>query len=113
MSKYSENYQRNIRLFMQDNGISGNSLAHSSGISQKTIWVTQAGKTTPTVNMADAIAKALGLDARVLMGAELTSGQLDRTQRIGKLLDDLVSLSPDQLSHIVAIVKAFKEPRVD
>ena len=107
---YADNYQRNIKSFMLDNGISGNSLANQSGISQKTIWVTQAGKTTPTVNTAQAIADALGLDARVLLGAELTSDQMDRSKRIGRLLDDLIALKPEQLSHIVAIVRAFKEP---
>jgi transcriptional regulator with XRE-family HTH domain len=107
---YADNYQRNIKSFMLDNGISGNSLANQSGISQKTIWVTQAGKTTPTVNTAQAIADALGLDARVLLNSELTSDQMDRSKRIGRLLDDLIELKPEQLSHIVAIVKAFKEP---
>lgn len=109
MSRYSDNYSRNIRNYMLDNGISGNSLATSSGISQKTIWVTQAGKTTPTVNTADAIANALGLDARVLMGSELTGDQMDRSKRIGRLLDELVTLSAEELSHITAIISAFKK----
>jgi transcriptional regulator with XRE-family HTH domain len=107
---YADNFQRNIRSFMLDNGISGNSLATSSGISQKTIWVTQAGKTTPTVNTAEAIANALGLDARVLFGSEITSSQMDRSKRLGKLVDELVTLKAEELSHIVAIVKAFKTP---
>ena len=108
MSRYADNFSKNIQTYMLDNGISGNSLAVTSGISQKTIWVTQAGKTTPTVNTAEAIANALSLDARILMARELDSDQMDRSKRLGRLLDQLIDLSSEEVSHIMAIVNAFK-----
>lgn len=109
MSRYADNFSKNIQTYMLDNGISGNSLATASGISQKTIWVTQAGKTTPTVNTAEAIANALSLDARILMAKELNSDQMDKSKRLGRLLDLLIELNSDEVSHIMAIAQAFKK----
>ena len=92
---------------MEAESITTNALATNSGISQKTIWVVKANKTKPTVTTAEAIANALGLDARIMMGDNLTADQLSRSARIGRLLDKMLTLRPEQLKSIQTIVESM------
>ena len=105
--KYADCYSSNLKRYLDGNQISTNSLANKSKISQKTIWVVQAGKSVPTVNTVQQISKALDIDGRVMLGRELTFDELKQTKKIGKILDLLVGLSPDDLASIHSIATAF------
>jgi len=105
--KYADCYSSNLKRYLDGNQISSNSLANKSKISQKTIWVVQAGKSVPTVNTVQQISKALDIDGRVMLGRELTFDELKQTKKIGKILDLLVGLSPDDLASIHSIATAF------
>jgi transcriptional regulator with XRE-family HTH domain len=105
--RYADNYSRNLKLYLDGEGISTNSLANKTNISQKTIWVVQAGKSVPTVNTIQSISDALPIDGRVMLGKELTLDQLQQTAKIGRIMDDLIELTADQVSHVRAITKAF------
>ena len=105
--KYADCYSGNLKRYLDGNQISTNSLANKSKISQKTIWVVQAGKSVPTVNTVQQISKALDIDGRVMLGRELTFDELKQTKKIGKILDLLVGLSPDDLASIHSIATAF------
>ena len=105
--KYADCYSSNLKRYLDGNQISTNSLANKSKISQKTIWVVQAGKSVPTVNTVQQISKALDIDGRVMLGRELTFDELKQTKKIGKILDLLVGLSPDALASIHSIATAF------
>lgn len=104
---FAANYCKNLDTYMDSEGITTNSLATKSGISQKTIWVVKAGKTKPTVTTAEAVATALGLDARIMMGKDLTAEQVGRSARIGRLLDKMLSLNPEQLKSIQTVVESM------
>lgn len=104
---YAVNFCANLNTFMEAESITTNSLASNSGISQKTIWVVKAGKTKPTVTTAEAVSNALGLDARVMMSKDLTAEQASRSARIGRLLDKMLTLNPDQLKSIQTIVESM------
>lgn len=105
--EFAVNYCQNLHTYMEAKSITTNSLATKSGISQKTIWVVKASKTKPTVTTAEAIAKALGLDARVMMSKDLTVEQAGRSARIGRLLDKMLTLGPGQLKSIQTIVESM------
>ena len=105
--RYADNYSRNLKRYLDGEGISTNSLANKTNISQKTIWVVQAGKSVPTVNTIQSISAALPIDGRVMLGKELTLDQLKRTAKIGRIVDDLIEMTNDQIDHIRAIAKAF------
>ena len=105
--KYADNYSGNLKRYLDGNQISTNSLANKSKISQKTIWVVQAGKSVPTVNTVQQISMALDIDGRVMLGKELTFDQLKRTKKIGRILDLLPELSPDDLSSVLSVATAF------
>jgi len=107
LARYSDNYSRNLKAYLDGEGISTNSLANKTNISQKTIWVVQAGKSVPTVNTIQSISAALPIDGRIMLGAELTFDQLQRTAKVGGIMDDLIKLNTDQIDHIRAITKAF------
>ena len=104
---YAANFCTNLDTYMESESITTNSLATKSGISQKTIWVVKAGKTKPTVTTAEAVSNALGLDARIMMGKDLTAEQIGRSARIGRLLDKMLTLSPDQLKSIQTVVESM------
>lgn len=106
-ARYADNYSRNLKLYLEGEGISTNSLANKSNISQKTIWVVQAGKSVPTVNTVQSIGAALNIDSRLMLHKELTFDQLRKTSRVGRIMDDLIEMTSDQIAHIAAIVKAF------
>ena len=105
--KYAEIYSRNLKRYLDGEGISTNSLANKTNISQKTIWVVQAGKSVPTVNTIQSISAALPIDGRVMLGRDLTLEQLKMTSKIGRVLDDLLEMTGDQIDHVRAITKAF------
>ncbi|MEL0014965.1 MAG: helix-turn-helix transcriptional regulator [Rhodospirillales bacterium] len=105
--KYADCYSSNLKRYLDGNQISTNSLANKSKISQKTIWVVQAGKSVPTVNTVQQISKALDIDGRVMLGKELTFDQLKKTKKIGKILDLLPDLSSDNLNSVLSICQAF------
>lgn len=106
-SRYAANYSANLKRYLDGEGISTNSLANKTNISQKTIWVVQAGKSVPTVNTIQSISMALPIDGRVMLGKELTLAQINKTGMIGRILDDLVDMTSDQIEHVRAISKAF------
>lgn len=106
-AKFSDNYSRNLKLYLSTEGIATASLAGKTNISQKTVWVVQAGKSVPTVNTIQSIDAALPIDGRVMLGGELTYDQILRTAKVGRIMDDLVQMNKDQIDHIRAITKAF------
>ena len=106
-TRYADNYSRNLKTYLEGEEISTNSLANKTNISQKTIWVVQAGKSVPTVNTIQSINSALPIDGRVMLGKELTLEQIRRSAKIGKILDELINLTTEQIDHIRAIAKAF------
>jgi hypothetical protein len=42
-----------------------------------------------------------------MLGSELTFDQLQRTAKVGRIMDDLIKMNTDQIDHIRAITKAF------
>lgn len=107
VTRYAENYSANLKRYLDGEGISTNSLANKANISQKTIWVVQAGKSVPTVNTIQSISNALPIDGRLMLGAELTLEQIRLTGKVGRILDDLIQMTADQVDHVRAITKAF------
>ena len=107
VEKVSEIFAHNMRLYMQENDISGNALASRSGIPQKTLWVTMNRKNIPTLDTADKICQALSVDLRVMLSRRLSAHEVQRTKRVGAILDTLISLPSDKLGSARDIVEAF------
>lgn len=105
--KVSSVFAHNMRLYMHENQISGNSLASRSGIPQKTLWVTMNLKNVPTLDTADKICQALSVDLRVMLSKPLAAHEVQRTKRVGAILDTLIGLPTDKLGSARDIVEAF------
>ncbi len=105
--KVSEIFAHNMSLYMQENSISGNALASRSGIPQKTLWVTMNLRNIPTLDTAQKICSALSVDLRVMTSKRLTPHEVQRTKRIGAILDVLIGLPSDKLNSAKDIVEAF------
>ena len=104
---YGENFQRNLDCYMKAENISHNSIAIKTGVSQKTVWSVVTGRSVPSPNTAEAVARATGVDARVLMDGELEAGQVGRSMKLGRMLDQLINLTPDQLDTVACVLRAF------
>ncbi|MDA8620249.1 helix-turn-helix domain-containing protein [Luminiphilus sp.] len=104
---YGINFQRNIDKYMEAEGISHNSIAQKTGVSQKTVWSVASGRSTPTLNTAETVANAVGVDVRVMLGQELTAQQVARSKKIGKMLDQIIQLNSEQLATLNGVLKAF------
>lgn len=105
--RYADCYSSNLKRYLDGNGISTNSLANKSNISQKTIWVVQAGKSVPTVNTVQSISKALSIDSRMMLHAPLSLDEMANTVRIGKIMEELVGMTREQVQHIGVITTAL------
>ena len=108
---YGTNFQKNIDRYMEEEGISHNSVAKKTGVSQKTVWSVASGRSVPTLNTAEVVAGAVGVDARIMVGCELDAKQVGRSARIGRILDDLISLTPEQLSTVQQVISAFSSTK--
>jgi transcriptional regulator with XRE-family HTH domain len=104
---YGSNFQLNLDGYMKREDISHNSIAKKTGVSQKTVWSVASGRSTPTLNTAQVVADAVGVDARVMLGSELTPEQVGRSQRIGRMLDQIIHLNSEQLATLNGVLKAF------
>ena len=104
---YGGNFQSNLDRYMKREDISHNSIAKKTGVSQKTVWSVSTGRSTPTLNTAQVVADAVGVDARVMLGIELTPEQVGRSQRIGRMLDQIIQLNSEQLATLNGVLKAF------
>lgn len=104
---YGANFQTNLDRYLKDQNISHLSIAKKTGVSQKTVWSVATGRSTPTLNTAEIVADAAGVDCRVLLGRELTPKQVQRSQRIGRMLDQIVRLNSEQLATVSGVLKAF------
>ena len=94
----------NLKQFFDDQQLTTNGVATASGVSQKTIWVCVNGTVAPSVNVAEAVAKAVNLDAFVLCREEFTPKQIGNSKRVGQLADKLMQLSVEQLRIIDEMV---------
>ena len=103
----SEIFAANMTLFMKVNNISGNALAASSGIPQKTLWVTMNLKNIPTLDTCQRICNALNVDMRTMISRKLNEQEIQRTRRVAQVLDTLITLPSEKLSAAREIVEAF------
>ena len=103
----SEVFAANMTLFMKVNNISGNALAASSGIPQKTLWVTMNLKNIPTLDTCQRICNALNVDMRAMISRKLNEQEIQRTRRVGQVFDTLITLPSEKLSSAKEIVQAF------
>ena len=104
---YGVNFQRNLDKYMETEGISHNSVSKKTGVSQKTVWACATGRSVPTLNTAEIVANAVGLDPRVMLGEELTPQQIGRSAKIGRMLDQLIGLNLEQLDTVGGVLRAF------
>lgn len=104
---YGDNFQRNLDRYMKTENISHNSLATKTGVSQKTIWSVVTGRSVPSLNTAEMVAKATGVDVRVMVSKDLSPEQVKRSVKIGKMLDQMIGLNVEQLDTVRGVLRAF------
>jgi len=104
---YGDNFQKNLDRYMKAENISHNSVAKKAGVSQKTVWSVVTGRSVPSLNTAQIVGKTVGVDARVMVTKELSPQQVGRSKKIGKMLDQLIELSSDQLDTVAGVLRAF------
>ncbi len=100
----SDTLASNLKKFFDAEQLTTNGVANTSGVSQKTIWVCVNGTVAPSVNVADAVAKSVSLDAFALCRGEFTPSQISNSKRVGAIADKLMQLPVDKLRMIDEMV---------
>ena len=100
----SDTLASNLKKYFESEQLTTNGVATTSGVSQKTIWVCVNGTVAPSVNVADAVARAVDLDAFNLCRNEFTPRQIKNSKRVSLLSDKIMQLSVDQIRMIDEMV---------
>ncbi len=97
----------NVRHHRRAKGWTLERLAELVGVSQETIGKIERGKAAPLFETADKIAKALGVPAPVLFGADTAPGAGERARLLTDIHRTLSSMNEEQLSRAAKVLKAF------
>ena len=100
----SDTLAANLKKHFESEQLTTNGVATTSGVSQKTIWVCVNGTVAPSVNVADAVAKSVNLDAFNLCHTEFTARQIKNSKRVGLLSEKIMQLSVEQIRMIDEMV---------
>lgn len=111
VKEQGEIFQKNLQGFMKDRDMSQNSIAKATGVSQKTVWSVCTGRSVPTLNTAQAVAKAVGVDAALLQIKPLTPSQVWRSKDVARITSELFELSAADLGAVRKFVSGMREPK--
>lgn len=103
----------NLKKHFKQNDITAHALGKSGKIPQKTVWSSMAGKIAPSVNTVFEVCKAVDLDASIITRKEFDVDQIQHSQRVGLVADDLMTLSFEQIKFIGDVVKGLMPGEVD
>ena len=97
----------NLKKHFKQNDITAHALGKSGKIPQKTVWSSMTGKIAPSVNTVFEVCKAVDLDASIITRKEFDVDQIQHSQRVGLVADDLMTLSFEQIKFIADVVKGL------
>lgn len=103
-------FQENLQRYLSANEISQNSIALASGVSQKTVWSVVTGRSVPTLNTAQNVARAAGVDASVLSMRMLDAKQVARSKQVSALMSELLDLGHEEFVAVCRFVRALQKP---
>ena len=103
-------FRQNLQRYMDANGMSHNGTAKAAGVSQKTVWSVCSGRSVPTLNTAQRVAKAVGVDAAVLKIKPLSPSQVARSTQVARLASELIELSAGDLKTVRDFVAVLRKP---
>ena len=103
-------FRENLQRYFDANEISHNSIAIKSGVSQKTVWSVATGRSVPTLNTAQNVARAAGVDASILTMKMLSPSQVARSRQMAALMADLIDLPPADFTAVMSHVRALWKP---
>jgi transcriptional regulator with XRE-family HTH domain len=70
---------KGLRFYRNRSGMSIDALAAASGVSRATIWNSEVGKTSPSIESLERMADALGVSASQILAAEdVLTGQREK-----------------------------------
>jgi transcriptional regulator with XRE-family HTH domain len=94
-----ETFQRNLRMLKRLYQISSKTIAERCGVSERMVDYLLAGERTPTIEVADDLARAFGLNGWQLLLPHLTA-DLARHNKLEQLLTHYGNASEDGRDHI-------------
>lgn len=106
-----EIFRENLQGFMTDMRMSHNSIAKATGVSQKTVWSVCTGRSVPSLDTAEKVARAAGLDAALIQIKPLTPAQVWRSKDVARITSDLFDLNAADLSAVRKFVSGMQKPK--
>ena len=104
----------NLQKHFEKNDITAHALGKAGKVPQKRVWACLTGTIAPSVNTVYSVCDAVQLDASILCRKEFDADQVRHSQRVGRIADDLMTLSFEQIKFVADMVKGLtKEPSPD
>ena len=97
----------NLQKYFKANDITAHGLGKAGTIPQKRVWACLTGTIAPSVNTVFSVCSAVHLDASILTRQEYGTEQIRHSQRVGRIADDLMSLSFEQMRFVADMVKGL------
>ena len=104
-------FRENLQSYMTEERMSHNSTAKAAGVSQKTVWSVCTGRSVPSLDTAETVANAAGVDAAVLQIKPLSPSQVGRSKKVAQLTSELFELSAADLERVRHVVAAMRLPK--
>lgn len=111
----AENFVANLRFLMRLNDISQTTLAKKSGVSQKSISNILNGNQIPSIEMAEQLAAAFGLEGWHMIMPNLPD-DLRSSSALSKLYKGFIKATPEGRKHIEMVAEreaAYSQTRRD
>ena len=95
----------NLQKYFKANDITAHALGKAGTIPQKRAWACLTGTIAPSVNTVFNVCDAVHLDASILTRQEYATEQIRHSQRVGRIADDLMLLSFEEIRFVADMVK--------
>lgn len=104
----------NLEKHFKKNDITAHALGKAGKVPQKRVWACLTGTIAPSVNTVYSVCDVVHLDASMLCRKEFETDQIRHSQRVGRIADDLMTLSFEQIKFVADMVKGLtKDPAPD
>lgn len=100
----SDSLAENLSTYFEFMDLTSNGVAQANNLSQKTVWVCCNGAVVPSVNTAQAVCDAVGLDPGIVSRKAYPADKLKNSKRVGEIVDKLMLLDVQQLRIINSMV---------
>jgi transcriptional regulator with XRE-family HTH domain len=108
VKKLHQTFAENVRMFMTLKEWTTVTLSKEAGLPQKTVWTISRGTSSPTINKAATVTKALNVSLLACCYEGINSRQLEHSVTREELYFLSLKMTPTQYDTVLALAKSFQ-----